>query len=175
MTKTARWYFLLIVTWLYVAAIFAVLPMTPDLVKAIGQIVPVGTLVNSGIVLLVVAGYIVSIYLRPGEKLRILIPFLLLTVFFGLVFSLIRIPVERIHIPEYAVLSVLFFRLLERDHTKPDACLLSFLLTATVGMVDESIQLILPNRYFDWRDIWLNVLGGFSGLLTLGYYRWLKS
>ncbi len=72
---------------------------------------------------------------------------------------------ERTHLIEYGILAALIHQaLLERVRNgrsvwSPAA--LTVILTALLGSLDEVIQVFLPNRVFDARDIFFNALAGF--------------
>ncbi len=74
-------------------------------------------------------------------------------------------PEERTHLVEYGVVAALIHQaLLERVRhggqvPKPAALTVAF--TAVLGVLDESIQSILPNRVFAVADIFFNALAGF--------------
>jgi len=88
-------------------------------------------------------------------------------------------PYEFTHLPEYAILSILIVwaldKKLKRADTKKEKNIrltisknpyfLSAIITGIIGAVDEIYQYFLPNRYFTWYDIFLNILGGVLGLL----------
>ena len=78
--------------------------------------------------------------------------------------TMILLPIERIHFLKYAALAALV----------PIACvgfydqssrtsLEGFLIAATVGMTEECLQYFVPERFFDLRDIALNVTGALLG------------
>lgn len=71
---------------------------------------------------------------------------------------------ERTHLFEYSVVGLLVYQaLLERkQHGRMSANvpLLAIVLTALLGVLDEFIQALLPNRVFDIRDIGFNALAG---------------
>lgn len=75
-----------------------------------------------------------------------------------------KIPEEKIHFLEYGLLGFLVFRAFQLDFTDKLAYLLAFCLTAAFGWGDEGIQYLLPNRYFEWKDVLLNIVGGALGL-----------
>lgn len=95
------------------------------------------------------------------------------------IYQFIPNPYEFTHFPEYAILSILIVRALDKDkhagigaeknkNTKyvviKNPYFLSATITGVVGTVDEIYQYFLPNRYFTVYDISLNILGGILGL-----------
>ena len=81
-------------------------------------------------------------------------------------------PYEFTHLPEYAILSVLIVRALDKKRRSglfllKNSYFLSGLITAVIGTGDEIYQHFLPTRHFAWYDILLNILGGILGLLIL--------
>lgn len=49
-------------------------------------------------------------------------------------------------------------------------------LTAILGFLDETVQALLPNRYFQWSDVLLNWAGSLLGWLIAGLrWRWPRS
>lgn len=75
-----------------------------------------------------------------------------------------RLPEERIHFVEYGILSFLILRALILDYEEIPAYLIAFLLTSLFGLGDEGIQHILPNRYYQHKDVLLNAASGGLGL-----------
>jgi len=66
---------------------------------------------------------------------------------------------EAIHYVQYGTLSVLLFRAFShriRDYSIYVACTL---VGTLVGVVDETVQWLTPERVFDLRDVWLNFTG----------------
>lgn len=82
--------------------------------------------------------------------------------------------VERMHLLEYALFFAVWFRVF-RHFFKPILTYgLTLLMACLLGYLDESVQHLLPNRYFDWGDIYLNVYGsllGFGAVVILMRYR----
>ncbi len=89
-------------------------------------------------------------------------------------------PYEFTHLPEYAILSILIVWTLDREKLKSidakkekklkltiskNPYFLSAVITGVIGTTDEIYQYFLPNRFFTWYDILLNILGGILGLL----------
>ena len=74
------------------------------------------------------------------------------------------VPIERVHMIEYALLGYLVFR---DNFKKPKLnrkFLLSLLVLVIVGIIDEAIQYFLPFRVFDLRDIVMNTVSSLGGI-----------
>ena len=69
-------------------------------------------------------------------------------------------PVEKVHLLEYAILGSLW----ERSFSGTWGWLLALVAVSLSGIVDETIQYFLPNRVFDVRDIFMNVISGVYGV-----------
>jgi len=111
--------------------------------------------------LLLVSGFVLLYFAwRQGMKnfAHALIPIMIITY---LSWDM-HIPAEKIHFIEYGFLGILVFKAL------PERTLLyviaGFVFTTLTGFVDEVIQYFLPNRVFDWRDVWINAISGALGL-----------
>ncbi len=77
--------------------------------------------------------------------------------FCWLTWSLRDIPEEAFHFVQYGVLSLLLFRALRHRLQDLSIYLAATLAGAAFGILDELIQWVVPLRYFDYRDIWINV------------------
>ncbi len=83
-------------------------------------------------------------------------------------------PIERIHLPEYGVLAALaWWALRGRGIAVGWAHLGALAVVFAVGLGDEIVQLAVPRRFFDWRDVALNVVAGALALLVVGAARTL--
>jgi len=82
--------------------------------------------------------------------------FILLTI----LFFKIKLPEEKVHLIEYAILGFLLFKDFFKGRIK---LFISILFLLIVAFTDELFQLFLPDRYFDFRDIIFNSVGGFAG------------
>jgi len=101
---------------------------------------------------------------------------LLITVsgyFYGL--ATISHPEEKIHFIEYGFLAYLIFRALRLDHGAGAAYVGALALTAALGWVDEGIQHLLPNRYYQTSDVVLNAVSGLLGLLLVYVFQRTRS
>lgn len=86
------------------------------------------------------------------------------------IFKIIPLPIERIHFIEYGVLGWLVWW---ASSKRKWSLAISMGYILTISVLDEVIQGILPNRVYDIRDIWMNVVGGSLGLV-LGIYTYAR-
>ena len=105
---------------------------------------------------------------KSKQFLLIISPLLLLTY---LSISL-DVWVERIHFVEYAFLGLLISRAV--NVINPQGLIYTCCLVSLIGAVDEIIQWFLPNRVGDMRDVFMNFVGGFSGLWLGRFLFWQK-
>jgi hypothetical protein len=85
-----------------------------------------------------------------------------------LIFQFRRHPEEALHLVEYAVLASLVFNALRykvRDWTIYVSTVLIILLC---GIADELLQWMLPSRFWDYRDVGVNLLGGALCVIIIG-------
>jgi len=76
---------------------------------------------------------------------------------------------ERSHLMEYSVLAIFIHKaILERKNQEkqiPMPALIAFVISFSIGVIDECIQILLPNRYFDPEDI---VFNGMAAAMAIG-------
>ena len=84
----------------------------------------------------------------------------------------LKAPEEALHFLEYGVLGVLAFRAL--SHTMRDSAIYpaAVLICALVGTIDEILQWITPQRYWEFRDVGLNVLS--AALAQIAIWKGLR-
>lgn len=83
-------------------------------------------------------------------------------------------PIERIHFPEYGILAALaWWALRGRGLAVGRAHAFALGIVLAVGFVDELVQIAVPRRFFDWRDVWLNGVAGLLALLVVAAARTL--
>ena len=81
-------------------------------------------------------------------------------------------PEEALHFIEYGVLGILLFRALNHRARDPLVFVAAALVGATIGTLDEVVQWVTPQRYWDWRDVWLNTVScGLMQVAIAGGYR----
>jgi len=77
-------------------------------------------------------------------------------------------PEEQIHFLEYGLVGVLFHRALQHHVSSFwKGCGVALILSSLAGWLDEILQGFLPSRHYDVRDILLNIISSFLGLLIL--------
>lgn len=75
-------------------------------------------------------------------------------------------PEEKLHFVEYGLVGVLAFLSMPAAWTTARRALGACLFTGAAGWVDEGIQAVLPNRYYDLRDVAFNAAAGAMALAT---------
>ncbi|GAB4233757.1 MAG: hypothetical protein Kow00109_06580 [Acidobacteriota bacterium] len=81
----------------------------------------------------------------------------------------LQVPAKRFHYFEYIPLAVLLFDALRFRFKAPDLHLYTFAAVCLVGLGDESLQGLLPNRYFGVTDLVVNASAGALTLLILAF------
>ena len=86
---------------------------------------------------------------------------------------------ERSHLLEYAVLAVFIYMSLKerfQDRKSPfSIAAYSFLLSSSIGILDEVIQNFLPERVFDYEDIVFNTLACLMAILISSFLSYLRN
>ncbi len=83
----------------------------------------------------------------------------------------LELAVEKIHILEYAFLGWLALGDTTRKYPKTKGFLIAVIFCAVTGYIDELFQGVLPYRFYDNRDIVLNVLGALEGIALYFFYK----
>ena len=85
---------------------------------------------------------------------------------------------ERSHIIEYSVVAAFTYEALtERaSHGRfvPVPAILAILATSLIGVIDECIQLVIPNRVFDLQDMLFNFLAALMAVGAIVILRWAR-
>ena len=79
--------------------------------------------------------------------------------YFGFLF-LMDPPEEWIHLPEYAILGILAHEAFRHHFRGAARIYIGLAFISLIGISDELVQWALPNRFFNWFDIALNLIGG---------------
>jgi hypothetical protein len=167
---------------IYIISIFAVTPYLPQLINfassqlsslAVSRFVLGAEII---IALLILTLAIISLFHKNKKSVFFLTSIGGIFLLSFIIYKFLPNPYEFTHLPEYAILSILIVRALDKEKRISfirNYFFLSGLITGAIGTADEVYQHFLPRRYFTWYDIFLNILGGILGLLI--YWETKKS
>jgi hypothetical protein len=127
---------------------------------------------------------------RPGWRVWVALG--IIATGYVILLSRFELPEEHLHFLEYGIVGGLVFAaLLERQKNTGDTpggtpgrrgplwpAVGAFLITGAAGWVDEGIQEILPNRFYDLRDVAMNAAGGalaIASIWILGLLRQMEA
>jgi len=162
-TRRRYWSFVLV----WIGIIYSTLYIVRPICTFLKETTPFPLLINALCIIFLIAVLIVL-----WKTARAFDPFsyfilagILLAYAYGM--AAIQYPEEKIHFIEYGILAYLIYRAVRLD--KPDftAYGIAFLLCSILGWIDEGIQHILPNRYYQIEDVILNSVSGILGLLLV--------
>ena len=84
-------------------------------------------------------------------------------------FKLRHVPEEAVHFLEYGLLGFFLFKALTHHIKDKSIYFTATLFALFIGTIDETLQWMMPLRYWDFRDAGLNVLSG--GLFQLAIWK----
>ena len=127
-----------------------------------------------GLVFILAAVLVVHLVMKWKPGWRVILALVIAASLYIPAFVFLPLPEERLHFVEYGLFCGLVHgALVERDRNRKagDALkdfhraffsptILALLLTLAAGWLDEGIQKLLPNRYYDIRDVALNFFAG---------------
>lgn len=156
----------------YIALVYATVPLVPAVwdrleIHTDGAIRHLGTLVILGLAGVVVSGVRRRVGRQDWVPYAVLVAIFIAYGYLLAVFG--TYPAERLHLIEYGLVGWTLFRALRLDLSNGRAYVAAVLLTVLVGIGDESIQWVLPQRFFELKDVGLNTISGVLGLLTVRF------
>ncbi|MDD3089708.1 MAG: VanZ family protein [Candidatus Omnitrophica bacterium] len=82
-----------------------------------------------------------------------------------------KMPDEKIHLAEYSIMAALACLAFRGHFDKKDPLLYvsAGALSVFLGFLDEIVQLMLPNRYFDWNDVLVNAASSILAVLVIRF------
>ncbi|VAX38155.1 hypothetical protein MNBD_UNCLBAC01-580 [hydrothermal vent metagenome] len=92
---------------------------------------------------------------------------LLLLAAYGYGVFTIQYAEEKVHFIQYGVLSFFAYRALRLDLPHLWAYFAALILSSFIGWGDEGIQHLLPNRYYQTSDVFLNIFSVGLGLFFI--------
>ncbi|MBM3284337.1 MAG: hypothetical protein FJY81_00525 [Candidatus Aminicenantes bacterium] len=166
--------------WFWVAlcvlAIFLVVPLARTIQSFVSthwgrSLFGYAVLVTVGAVFLAVVSILFfRLRIRSPARLLWLAAVAGLYVYFTL--RLWRVPEEAVHFLEYGLLGFLLFRALSLSIRDKSIYIAALLIGSLVGIFDEIFQWIVPGRYWDFRDVGLNVLA--AGLFQVALWKGIR-
>lgn len=156
-----------LLTICYVGIVYATLPVMRPFLNLLKSTLGEAFSPAVYVFLLFVAVGIIFLFLKQGSGWKSLVLLFCILGIIAYILPSIKYPEERIHFVEYAVLGVLLYFAL-RDKIQGRKVLLCIpVIIFFVGLGDELIQGILPNRVYQFTDVLLNFFGGILGELIL--------
>lgn len=151
----------------WVGIIYSTLYVARPVCTFLKETTPFVLLTNILCIVLLIA--VLIVLWRKARTFKPLSFFLLAGVFlaYGIGLATIQFPEEKIHFIEYGFLAFLIFKAIRIDISNSAVYAYSFILVSIFGWIDEGIQYILPNRYYQTEDVLLNSVSGFLGLLLV--------
>jgi len=165
--KTVDWVLLATCTSL----IYVTLPMAPSFYQSIqGYTSGMFRLYINSVFLVIGIGTVgyLSLASISGKMWRYL-SLMGITLGYGFFLATTELPSERIHFLEYGLLSWPLMMALKHHFSGPNLLLVAGLIISLLGFIDEVIQWILPNRYFELKDVGMNTAGGLLGILLVRF------
>ncbi len=169
--------------WLWVLVVMAAIYATLGLAQTLAATLEERGLLDISLGLFLLCMFLVAVtVLTQGLKVRPggaeVAVFIGVVTAYLLVLTRMTVPTERSHLIEYSIVGVLIYEALterkSQGRSVPLPPVLAVLLTAALGVLDEGIQWLLPNRVFDPVDILFNLLAGtmaVAGSVALAWAR----
>ena len=159
----------------YVALLYGLVPYGPALGRA-AQASAAGRYVLGPGAIVVVVGGALAIFARmrtrrvPGPAYALAAAAVL---GYALALGWLRaIRLERVHLPEYGIASLLaWWALVPSLGDRGRTYVAAAVLAATIGWGDELVQSITPGRVYDLRDVAANAIGAVLGAAVVATWR----
>lgn len=156
----------------YVAFVYSTIPVLPQVWGALLEYTE-GSVRYLGIAIVVLAGigFGIGIWRRAqGQRWRVVLALgFIAPIYAYLLYEFAKFPAERLHLVEYGLMGYVVLRALRIDLSPVPAYLASFVIAVLIGVGDECIQWVLPQRFFEVKDIQLNAVSAVLGLLLVRF------
>jgi hypothetical protein len=118
-----------------------------------------------GVMFLIILSLVLAHIISNRERYSVsqYLWFSLICCLYGLVIYILELPEEQVHFIEYGILSALIYVALTHDINNRSIYFISALIVFVFGTIDEVVQWLLPNRFFDIRDL---IMNGTAGILV---------
>ena len=154
--------------WLLVAVYTICLPYVILVFRAINRNYSseIAAQIPLGIIL-----FLAVVYLILGIKNKRTHASIAVMVFSGIIIYIIMMfqpnVNKHIHIPEYVIMCWFLYKALSIDYKGSGIYLLIFLCATVLGVIDELLQGIHPQRFYGWSDMLVNSAASLIGVLAL--------
>jgi len=164
---TKRWF--LVIAWVFL--IFLTVPFARKIQEFVYENLWPGFFTLLVLLTVISASLSLVYYLVFNLRAREVSRYLWLLITSGLVIyvtvNLRAHPEEAVHFLEYGFLGLLIFRALSVRIRDRGIYITSILIVSLVGILDEAFQWALPERYWDYRDVGINTLGGVLVIIAI--------
>lgn len=159
-----------------VVAIYSTLGLAQTLVDTLGSDFLSVWLFLIGCILVLAAVITQGLKVRPsGMEIAIALG---VAAAYLLIVVRMAVPTERSHLVEYGVVAVFVYEaLLERTsqgRRVPVPGLFAIAIASVIGVIDEGIQWLLPNRVMDPVDMLFNTLAAVMAVVASAALRWAR-
>jgi len=157
-----------IILWVAVILYTAALPYVILVFNAITRYFPAGTAGNVPffIIILMAVPYAITAVSRKGFGRCIVILAVSTVISLGIM-AFEANSNKYIHIPEYVLMVWLLYLAMIVDYKGRGILLLVFICASMLGVVDELLQGIHPQRSYGWKDMIIDTASSLIGILTL--------
>ena len=153
---------------LWVFLIYATLYIVRPICEFLKDSTPFTILINT-LLILIITGLAFYFYKNIGfQNKKAAGQFFFTVVVYMIALQKMEIPEEKVHLIEYGLLAFLLHRAVFLRFEGWHIYIISFIIAALTGWGDEGIQYLLPNRYYQFRDVLLNWFGAGMGFLVVG-------
>lgn len=160
------------ITLAYIGIVYSTLGIFPDVWRRLNELTE-GSIEHLGtaVALIAVTSLLWTVRRRAGQQSWTpYVAIALITPTYAyLLFVLSHFPAERLHLLEYGLMAYLILRALQLDLADRHAYVWSLVLTTVIGLGDEIVQWVLPQRYFEVKDVVLNMVSGGLALLVIRF------
>jgi VanZ family protein len=157
-----------IIRWLTVALYTAALPYVILVFLAMQRHLPANFAVNTPLFIIIL---LALAYMFMGIKGKMVVHCAIVlaisTVIVILIMTFENNTNKYIHIPEYVLMSWILYQALVADYKGGGILLLVFICGAMLGVVDEIMQGIHPQRTYGWKDMVIDSASSLIGILSL--------
>lgn len=160
-----RWGYVFFITGLIYSTLYAARPACTFLRNNISSFdIKANTFLAA--ILIIAIAFVYKAKRKGLIKRKTTIFFLIASMFiYTIIILQFKLAEEKIHFFEYGILAFLIYRAFIIDVKETKAYIFSIILVFILGWVDEIIQYLLPNRYYELRDVLMNAAGGMMGLI----------